>query len=122
MPADLRVASGWLARYLPHGWRDFWLQFVVFWIFNLSYEGSRGLSDGARSEALANGQRVIDAEQQLGLYCELDLQHWVLHDAPGLFLSARELDLLQLPVHDLVRLPAVGLLPAQPRLLLRRAT
>jgi hypothetical protein len=87
VPASLRVATSWLARFLPHGWRDFWLQFVVFWIFNLSYEGSRGLSDGARLEALANGQRVIDAEKPLGMYFELDLQNWVLHDAPGLFLS-----------------------------------
>ena len=46
-----------------HGWRDFWLQFLVFWTFNLAYEASRGLSDGARDAAFANGDRVIDAEQ-----------------------------------------------------------
>src|SRR3954468_865267 len=34
-------------------------------------------------------------------------------------LVGRELDVLQLPVHDLVRLPPVGVLPVQPRLLLR---
>ena len=25
-----------VGSYLPHGWRDFWLQFLVFWTFNLS--------------------------------------------------------------------------------------
>ncbi len=87
-PASLRAATDRLARFLPHGWRDFWLQFAVFWTFNLSYEATRGLSDGARVEALENGKRVINAEKSLGLYFELDLQRWVMHDAPGLFLSA----------------------------------
>jgi membrane-associated phospholipid phosphatase len=83
----MRRAVDRIARYLPHGWRDFWMQFVVFWAFNLSYEGSRGLSDGAREAALANGLRVIDSEKQLGLYWELDLQHWVLHEAPEFMLG-----------------------------------
>ncbi len=82
----MRRAVDWTTRFLPHGWRDFWTQFVVFWAFNLSYEGSRGLSDGAREQALRNGHRVIETEQQLGLYWELDLQRWAL-DAPGFFLS-----------------------------------
>ncbi len=75
-----------IARFLPHGWRDFWVQFLVFWAFNLSYEGSRGLSDGARLEAFANGRRVIDVERQLGMYFELDLQAWVL-DSPSILLD-----------------------------------
>lgn len=83
----MRRAVDWIERFLPHGWRDFWIQAVVFWTFNISYEGSRGFSDGARTAALANGQRVIDAERQLGLYFELDLQRWVL-DAPDIFLQA----------------------------------
>jgi membrane-associated phospholipid phosphatase len=87
-PKTMRVVTDRLGRSMPHGWRDFWLQFVVFWTFNLSYEATRGLSDGARVEALENGTRVIDAERSLGLYFELDLQRWVVHDAPGLFLSA----------------------------------
>jgi membrane-associated phospholipid phosphatase len=72
------------ARVLPWGWRDFWLQALVFWTFNLSYEASRGLSDGSRATALANGERVIDAEKSLGIFWEHDLQDWVL-SAPGIF-------------------------------------
>jgi membrane-associated phospholipid phosphatase len=82
----MRRAVDWMTRMLPHGWRDFWIQFLVFWSFNLSYEASRGLSDGARPEALANGLRVIDAEKQLNLYFELDLQRWALR-APDIFLD-----------------------------------
>jgi membrane-associated phospholipid phosphatase len=82
----MRRAVDWIARFLPHGWRDFWLQFVVFWAFNLSYEGSRGLTDGAREDALANGLRVIEAERHLGMYFELDLQRWVIN-ARDIFLD-----------------------------------
>ncbi len=71
-------------RVLPWGWRDFWIQALVFWTFNLSYEASRGLSDGGRTTALANGERVIDAEKSLGIFWEHDLQDWVL-SAPGIF-------------------------------------
>ena len=47
---------------------------------------------GASPTALARrrsrtGSASIHAEQQLGLYWELDLQNWVLHDAPGFMLG-----------------------------------
>jgi membrane-associated phospholipid phosphatase len=76
----------WVGRRLPHGWRDFWLQFAVFWTFNLAYEASRGLSDGARDVALANGRHVIAAERALGIYWEHAIQDWALR-APGLVLD-----------------------------------
>ncbi len=71
-----------LERYLPRGWADFWLQLAIFWAFYLSYEGTRGVSDGARDEAFANANRVIDAERALGIFWELDIQNWALN-APG---------------------------------------
>ncbi len=72
------------ARVLPWGWRDFWLQALIFWSFNLAYEASRGISDGSRSTAITNGRRVIDAEKSLGVFWEHGLQNWVL-SAPGAF-------------------------------------
>ena len=72
---------------MPHGWRDFWTQFAVFWTFNIGYELSRGLADGARDAAFANGQRVIDGEKLLGIYWEPAVQDWVLNRAPGIFLE-----------------------------------
>jgi membrane-associated phospholipid phosphatase len=71
---------------LPRGWRDFWLQAAVFWAFYVCYEGSRGVSDGARDEAFRNADRVIDAERSLGIFRELDLQRWAL-DAPDLVMT-----------------------------------
>jgi membrane-associated phospholipid phosphatase len=70
----------------PHGWRDFWLQFAVFWTFNLSYEASRVLVLGQRDVALANGQHVIDAERDLGIFVEHDVQHFAMH-GPGILLE-----------------------------------
>jgi PAP2 superfamily protein len=70
----------------PHGWRDFWLQFAVFWTFNIAYEASRVLVLGQKDVALANGRRVIDAEQDLGIFVEHDVQHFATH-GPGILLE-----------------------------------
>lgn len=71
-------------RFLPWGWRDFLLQALIFWTFNLAYEGSRGISDGTRSTAITNGLRVMDAEKSLGIFWEHGLQNWVI-SAPEIF-------------------------------------
>jgi hypothetical protein len=73
-------------RLLPHGWGDFWVQFAVFWTFYVGYEISGHVASGARSTALANGERVIAAERSLHLLIEPDVQRWTLHDAPAGFL------------------------------------
>ncbi len=87
-PAVMRRAVERVGRFLPHGWRDFWLQFAVFWLFYAGYELSRGLSEGARAEAFLNANAVIEAERALGIYWELAIQRWTLEDAPGVFLEA----------------------------------
>jgi membrane-associated phospholipid phosphatase len=71
---------------LPHGWRDFWLQFAIFWTYNAGYEISRGFADGARDEAFVNARRVIAAQRDLGIFWELDVQRWAM-DAPGIVLD-----------------------------------
>jgi membrane-associated phospholipid phosphatase len=83
----MRSAVAWLGAHLPHGWRDFWIQFAVFWTFNLAYEASRTLADANRALALANGRRVMSAEQLVGIFWEPDVQGWVLHSAPAMVLS-----------------------------------
>ena len=55
-----------------------------FAIFDVVYEGSRALAEGQRIPAFRHAHDVIDAEQALGIYRELDLQHWVIQ-APGFF-------------------------------------
>jgi membrane-associated phospholipid phosphatase len=72
-----------LEALLPRGWRDFWLQLAIFWAFFISYEGTRGISDGARDSAFRNADRIIDAQRDLGVFWELDVQRWAL-DAPGI--------------------------------------
>jgi membrane-associated phospholipid phosphatase len=85
-PAGLRRSrlGSLAARALPWGWRDFFLQAVIFWTFNLAYEGSRGIADGRKATAITNGERVIDAERTLGIFWEHGLQNWVL-SAPAVF-------------------------------------
>jgi hypothetical protein len=57
------VAAG--RRILPHGWRDFGVQ-IVLWIgFYISYLGVRSLADRDPSKAFVNGFRVIDFERGL---------------------------------------------------------
>jgi membrane-associated phospholipid phosphatase len=75
---------------LPHGPRDFWLQFAVFWTFNLAYELTRGLVDGSREEALATGRRVMEAQRDLGILWELDVQRWA-YDAPAVVMDVANL-------------------------------
>jgi hypothetical protein len=78
---EVSAARDLIERYLPRGWRDFWLQFAIFWSFYLAYEGTRGVSDGARDEAFRNAERIIDAQQAMGFFWELDVQRWAL-EAP----------------------------------------
>ena len=85
MPS-VRALIGRVGQVLPHGWRDFWIQFLVFWTFNLSYELSRGIADGGRATAFANGRRVMDVERSLGIFWERGIQDWVL-GAPAAFLD-----------------------------------
>ena len=70
-----------IGAWLPHGWRDFWLQALVFWTFNASYELTRGFTDGQASVAFENARRLMQAERDLSLFVELDVQRWML-DSP----------------------------------------
>ncbi len=82
----MRHPIAWITARLPHDWRDFWIQFGVFWTFYVSYELSGHLARGERSLALANGQHVIDTEKALGIYWEQGVQRWVLDDSSGFWL------------------------------------
>jgi membrane-associated phospholipid phosphatase len=75
---------------LPHGPRDFWLQFAVFWTFNLAYELTRGLVDGSREQALTTGRRIMEAQRDLGILWELDVQRWA-YDAPAVVMDVANL-------------------------------
>jgi hypothetical protein len=73
-------------RFLPKGWPDFIKQLLIFAIFDVAYEGSRALAEGQRIPAFRHAHDVVDAEKTLGIFHELNLQHWVL-GAPGIVLD-----------------------------------
>ncbi len=73
-------------RFLPKGWRDFIKQLAIFATFDIAYEASRTLAEGQRIPAFRHARDVVNAEKALGIFHELNLQHWVL-GAPSIVLS-----------------------------------
>lgn len=66
-------------RHLPRGWRDFWLQFAIFWSFYVAYEACRTLASADRYVAMRNALDVIRAQQILGIDAERNVQEWALN-------------------------------------------
>jgi hypothetical protein len=81
-----RRAADRIGRHLPRGWRDFWLQFAIFWSFYVAYEASRTLAQPDRYVALRNAVDVIRAQQVLGIDVEQNVQYWALN-APGIVMQ-----------------------------------
>jgi membrane-associated phospholipid phosphatase len=68
------IAAG--RRYLPRGYADFALQFLIWFGFLGVYQIARGVADRDPSIAFQNGWKVIDIEQRLTGLGELTLQGW----------------------------------------------
>ena len=63
-------------RYLPRGYADFALQFLIWFGFLAAYQVARGVADRDPARAFANGWKVIDLEQRMAGLGELTLQGW----------------------------------------------
>jgi membrane-associated phospholipid phosphatase len=63
-------------RYLPRGYADLGLQFLIWFGFLLVYQVARGVADRDPTRAFANGWKVIDLEQRLAGLGELTFQGW----------------------------------------------
>jgi membrane-associated phospholipid phosphatase len=63
-------------RFLPRGYADLALQFLIWFGFLLAYQVARGVADRDPTRAFANGWKVIDLEQRLTGLGELTLQGW----------------------------------------------
>jgi hypothetical protein len=63
-------------RYLPRGYADFGLQFLIWFAFLAAYQIARGVADRDPARAFANGWKVIDLEQRLAGLGELTFQGW----------------------------------------------
>jgi hypothetical protein len=65
-------------RVLPNGWPDFLFQLVLFAVADLLYEISRTLAKGDLAVAFVHARDVVSVEKSVGIFTELDVQHWAL--------------------------------------------
>jgi hypothetical protein len=93
-PARARRAIDAIGHWLPHGWGDFLRQLALFICFDIAYEATRGLADGARGVAVRHAEDVVSAEKALGLWHEQVVQQWALH-APAFVLEVANWTYLQ---------------------------
>jgi membrane-associated phospholipid phosphatase len=63
---------------LPQGWGDLARQIGLLILVDLAYETVRGLADGQRAIAFANGQRIIDLEEATHTFFEPGFQAFFL--------------------------------------------
>jgi hypothetical protein len=83
-----------VGSWLPHGYGDAARQLGLFVVAELSYEAVRGIADGARHEALVNGQNVIDLEKELHTFFEPGLQsvfidhRWIIDFANFMYMNS----------------------------------
>lgn len=91
----MRRPFDFIGRLLPKGWGDLLKQFALFLIVYQGYMLVRGLADGQREIAFANGERVIDLERSLGTFFEPGFQQallshtWLIDFANFMYLNAQ---------------------------------
>lgn len=80
---------------LPQGWGDLVRQIGLLVLVDLAYETVRGMADGQRSVAFANGQQIIDAERATGTFFEPGLQalflpaQWIVDFANQVYMNSQ---------------------------------
>jgi hypothetical protein len=83
-----------ISRWFPHGYGDAVKQLGLFVLAELSYEAVRGLADGAREQAMVNGQNVISLEKSLHTFFEPNLQsifidhRWIIDFANYMYMNS----------------------------------
>jgi membrane-associated phospholipid phosphatase len=83
-----------IGRWFPHGYGDAVKQLGLFVLAELSYEAVRGLADGAREQAMVNGQNVISLEKGLHTFFEPNLQsifidhRWIIDFANYMYMNS----------------------------------
>jgi hypothetical protein len=63
---------------LPKGWPDFLLQLGLFAAVDVLYELSRTFAKGDLAAAFVHARDVVSVEQTLGIFTEIDVQHFAL--------------------------------------------
>src|SRR6478609_10536639 len=65
-----------IGAWLPRGWGDLARQLAIFALFDLLYEATRTLAVSDRAVALRHANDIVSAERSLGIFHELDVQHF----------------------------------------------
>jgi PAP2 superfamily len=82
-----------VGNWLPQGYGDAARQLSLFVVAELCYEAVRGVADGQRAIAMANGQHVIDFERGTHTFFEQHLQHifdarWMVDFANFMYMNS----------------------------------
>ena len=113
----MRAAIDKIGNWLPQGYGDAARQLSLFVVAELCYEAVRGVADGQRMTAIANGQHVISFEKSIHTFFEPDLQkvfidhRWIIDFANFMYMNS----------HFVVTtgVPGLALHLPEPELLLR---
>lgn len=76
--SGLELTRSWRGA-LPAGGRDAFRQFAILFLSYLAYDAARIAVRGREAAALANAQRIINAEKAVGVYVEPWVQTKVSH-------------------------------------------
>jgi membrane-associated phospholipid phosphatase len=83
-----------IGSWLPKGYPDAFRQIGFFVCCELLYETVRGVAEGRRSVAFANGETIIDIEKSIGAFFEPGLQsffldyRWLIEAANFLYMNS----------------------------------
>ncbi|MEK6277983.1 MAG: phosphatase PAP2 family protein [Actinomycetota bacterium] len=72
----MRRAVAYLGDKLPKGYPDAFRQVGLFVLADICYETVRGIAEGQRAVAFANGRELIDFERATGTFFEPGFQAW----------------------------------------------
>ena len=84
-----------LTAKLPNGWGDLGRQIGLLVIVDLAYETVRGMADGQRAVAFANGQQIIDIERSTHTFFEPGWQafftqtQWLIDFANQVYMNSQ---------------------------------
>ena len=90
----MRRAASFIGQKLPKGYPDAFRQLGLFVLADVCYETVRGIAEGSRSIAFANGQAIIDLERSTGTFFEPGFQaffiaeRWVLDLANFMYMNS----------------------------------
>lgn len=91
----MRRALATIGSRLPRGWGDLGRQIGLLLVVDLAYETVRGVADGQRADAFANGQQIIDVERATHTFFETGLQSfflqasWVIDFANQVYMNSQ---------------------------------